>query len=120
MEVIWCFVRFLFFFSSRRRHTRWNCDWSSDVCSSDLLLRDHRNSSYCGSRTKVSESGPQGVPPGHGGCTHHIRNSFEPTRCPPCVPTVPSREVKVRRKVPSEPCLPVILNESLRYRIAYS
>src|SRR5689334_859656 len=24
-----------FFFSSRRRHTRWNCDWSSDVCSSD-------------------------------------------------------------------------------------
>src|SRR3989338_4998996 len=25
------------FFSSRRRHTRWNCDWSSDVCSSDLL-----------------------------------------------------------------------------------
>src|SRR3989338_11601148 len=24
------------FFSSRRRHTRWNCDWSSDVCSSDL------------------------------------------------------------------------------------
>src|SRR6267143_1812212 len=28
-----------FFFSSRRRHTRWNCDWSSDVCSSDLALR---------------------------------------------------------------------------------
>src|SRR5689334_24767570 len=27
---------FFFFFSSRRRHTRWNCDWSSDVCSSDL------------------------------------------------------------------------------------
>src|SRR6266481_9178653 len=26
----------VFFFSSRRRHTRWNCDWSSDVCSSDL------------------------------------------------------------------------------------
>src|SRR6267143_3985805 len=25
-----------FFFSSRRRLTRWNCDWSSDVCSSDL------------------------------------------------------------------------------------
>src|SRR6266481_5517704 len=25
-----------FFFSSRSRHTRWNCDWSSDVCSSDL------------------------------------------------------------------------------------
>src|SRR6516164_10933727 len=28
---------FCFFFSSRRRHTRWNCEWSSDVCSSDLI-----------------------------------------------------------------------------------
>src|SRR2546427_6559576 len=27
-----------FFFSSRRRHTRFDCDWSSDVCSSDLPL----------------------------------------------------------------------------------
>src|SRR5688572_32771086 len=27
---------FYFFFSSRRRHTRFDCDWSSDVCSSDL------------------------------------------------------------------------------------
>src|SRR2546429_2875287 len=27
-----------FFFSSRRRHTRCSRDWSSDVCSSDLLL----------------------------------------------------------------------------------
>src|SRR5439155_12331533 len=28
--------KFTFFFSSRRRHTRWPRDWSSDVCSSDL------------------------------------------------------------------------------------
>src|SRR5437660_12843186 len=28
--------RVVFFFSSRRRHTRWPRDWSSDVCSSDL------------------------------------------------------------------------------------
>src|SRR5690606_39604441 len=28
----------LFFFSGRRRHTRFSRDWSSDVCSSDLLL----------------------------------------------------------------------------------
>src|SRR5689334_24379355 len=26
-----------YIFSSRRRHTIWNCDWSSDVCSSDLI-----------------------------------------------------------------------------------
>src|SRR3989475_10887961 len=32
---IFCF----FFFSSRRRHTRFDCDWSSDVCSSDLVDR---------------------------------------------------------------------------------
>src|SRR6266567_106296 len=31
---------FFFFFSSRRRHTRFDCDWSSDVCSSDLLDRE--------------------------------------------------------------------------------
>src|SRR6201996_5830564 len=30
----------MFFFSSRRRHTRFDCDWSSDVCSSDLMVRN--------------------------------------------------------------------------------
>src|SRR3712207_1021059 len=34
--VCYCDVYFLFFFSSRRRHTRYWRDWSSDVCSSDL------------------------------------------------------------------------------------
>src|SRR2546427_1233291 len=33
-----CMSIFCFFFSSRRRHTRFDCDWSSDVCSSDLHL----------------------------------------------------------------------------------
>src|SRR2546430_16262272 len=32
----WVLGHLLFFFSSRRRHTRFDCDWSSDVCSSDL------------------------------------------------------------------------------------
>src|SRR5882762_10731526 len=31
-------LRVEFFFSSRRRHTSVKCDWSSDVCSSDLLV----------------------------------------------------------------------------------
>src|SRR5256886_9859313 len=31
-----------FFFSSRRRHTRFDCDWSSDVCSSDLVRAARR------------------------------------------------------------------------------
>src|SRR5438034_2187962 len=34
------FFFFFFFFSSRRRHTRSLCDWSSDVCSSDLHRPD--------------------------------------------------------------------------------
>src|SRR4051794_41332616 len=38
-SVFYCFSSFFFFFffSSRRRHTRWTGDWSSDVCSSDLI-----------------------------------------------------------------------------------
>ena len=39
--VVFCFfffISFFFFFSSRRRHTRSLCDWSSDVCSSDLVV----------------------------------------------------------------------------------
>src|SRR5439155_14413800 len=30
-------IQIFFFFTSRRRHTRWPRDWSSDVCSSDLF-----------------------------------------------------------------------------------
>src|SRR2546427_573608 len=35
------YITFFFFFSSRRRHTRFDCDWSSDVCSSDLDRQRH-------------------------------------------------------------------------------
>src|SRR5438093_4897500 len=35
----WLVQLLLFFFSSRRRHTRLVSDWSSDVCSSDLVAR---------------------------------------------------------------------------------
>src|SRR5437588_5929709 len=36
-----CVLSSLFFFSSRRRHTRSLCDWSSDVCSSDLSVETY-------------------------------------------------------------------------------
>src|SRR3954465_14507682 len=36
IALVLCYICFFFFFSSRRRHTRLSCDWSSDVCSSDL------------------------------------------------------------------------------------
>src|SRR5687768_7500791 len=38
--MLYFFFVVFFFFSSRRRHTRCSRDWSSDVCSSDLLLRE--------------------------------------------------------------------------------
>src|SRR2546427_4510166 len=38
----WSLHFFFFFFSSRRRHTRFDCDWSSDVCSSDLVAERMR------------------------------------------------------------------------------
>src|SRR5699024_11766545 len=38
LYVYWTHVLVFFFFSSRRRHTRSKRDWSSDVCSSDLLI----------------------------------------------------------------------------------
>src|SRR5688572_5237309 len=42
--VVFFFFFLFFFFSSRRRHTRFDCDWSSDVCSSDLAShRDQLN-----------------------------------------------------------------------------
>src|SRR6266480_6115539 len=40
---------FCFFFSSRRRHTRLTCDWSSDVCSSDLRLSHRAGTKWFGS-----------------------------------------------------------------------
>src|SRR5689334_18777966 len=61
------FFLFFFFFSSRRRHTRWNCDWSSDVCSSDAASRrfvsstELRKTAAVHSRSKTF-SGPSSRP----------------------------------------------------------
>src|SRR5690606_40952567 len=42
------YIDMMFFFSSRRRHTRFSRDWSSDVCSSDLLpARWHAKYACC-------------------------------------------------------------------------
>src|SRR3712207_6873924 len=47
-----------FFFSSRRRHTRYWRDWSSDVCSSDLVMGRGEQLAVIG--------GPEARPPGPG------------------------------------------------------
>src|SRR5256886_4957133 len=56
----------IFFFSSRRRHTRFDCDWSSDVCSSDLLIKANfpcriafRVSAKVDSRTILDQNGAE-------------------------------------------------------------
>src|SRR6266487_4934717 len=49
----------IFFFSSRRRHTRWTGDWSSDVCSSDL--RDQRHGAAPRADVKRGSPGSEGV-----------------------------------------------------------
>src|SRR5690606_40124416 len=46
-----------FFFSSRRRHTRFSRDWSSDVCSSDLRMG---SPSYTGSFVRATSGGTVG------------------------------------------------------------
>src|SRR5207247_7934737 len=38
-DISFCNISSSFFFSSRRRHTRSTRDWSSDVCSSDLVVK---------------------------------------------------------------------------------
>src|SRR3989475_13292567 len=48
---------FFFFFSSRRRHTRFDCDWSSDVCSSDLPEL------VCGAPQRVQHAAARLLPP---------------------------------------------------------
>src|SRR5438046_8880025 len=49
----------LFFFSSRRRHTRLVSDWSSDVCSSDLYARDDKLSQAVDVWEQVIERAPE-------------------------------------------------------------
>src|SRR5690606_40931877 len=57
-----------FFFSSRRRHTRFSRDWSSDVCSSDLLYRVF---STVRSNQSLTAGEWCGRPSTDGGCAAH-------------------------------------------------
>src|SRR5437588_1914849 len=55
---LWFIVFFVFFFfSSRRRHTRSLCDWSSDVCSSDLCTTPFSRMAPRESRAAILENG---------------------------------------------------------------
>src|SRR5256886_12466832 len=47
---------YVFFFSSRRRHTRFDCDWSSDVCSSDLSQDGSSNDAAAPKTLKATDA----------------------------------------------------------------
>src|SRR5256886_3147822 len=51
-----------FFFSSRRRHTRFDCDWSSDVCSSDLSTEMSNEMLVTASHTPGSVPSTRSIP----------------------------------------------------------
>src|SRR5207302_5798968 len=61
-----------FFFSSRRRHTRFSRDWSSDVCSSDLLILT--------TKREVIAIGNAGFPSERAN-SRHQRNQEQTIRC---------------------------------------
>src|SRR3989338_6117367 len=63
----------LFFFSSRRRNTRWNCDWSSDVCSSDLSF-------ICRTVLPHNPRQPQTQPQTHAGRIPDLHKAYPPVR----------------------------------------
>src|SRR5258707_11843168 len=65
------YVLLSFFFSSRRRHTRYWRDWSSDVCSSDLHWRAVRCRAAMGSVTRISSRTSRPATPATAASSHH-------------------------------------------------
>src|SRR3989454_2683252 len=79
---ICCKTRYPFFFSSRRRHTRLQGDWSSDVCSSDLLpaLARRRGAPALRLHRQVHRRGSRRGGRGHGGALY-VRPREPRRRC---------------------------------------
>src|SRR6266481_3175431 len=108
---------FVFFFSSRRRHTRWNCDWSSDVCSSDLSKTSSYSTPYRkdGSvRLSVPAAQPAGglvpgTPACYGNVTRPVGDGSPPLALEPEGPDqvvdVRAREVEAPRRLDHVPAL---------------
>src|SRR5690242_20826968 len=86
-----CYVM-LFFFSSRRRHTRLTCDWSSDVCSSDLpkLETFHEN--------------PLSIRPDRHGDAHAAFNPQKVSSAWSRTPTVPPTSVRSEERRVGKEC----------------
>src|SRR5438132_10909373 len=85
LYILFLYFIFFFFFSSRRRHTRSLCDWSSDVCSSDL-------DGARGARSPAPGRLPPARPPRSScSCTRAGRSPPGSTRRSPALPPCWSR-----------------------------
>src|SRR5580698_6311450 len=97
---------FFFFFSSRRRHTRLTCDWSSDVCSSDLSI-PATPAAKADLSSAAQAAGLQSCP---------SRTEPASDLClPPCDPVIVNighkRKLDLAVEVPAMPLGPVASNE---------
>src|SRR2546430_7139256 len=97
MSSFLCSCDIFFFFSSRRRHTRFDCDWSSDVYSSDLFLRISKEGSTVAGMMEafaiaVSVALQYGVP------LKDLVNKFSHTRFEPAGFTTRSEERRVGKE----------------------
>src|SRR5882762_370750 len=86
-----------FFFSSRRRHTRFKCDWSSDVCSSDLGVRaevqpadqaERAEREIAASLSPAAVQGPKAAPPAP------VTASHRPAIVVPAAPADPAEALQ--------------------------
>src|SRR5256885_5605653 len=75
-------MAFIFFFSSRRRHTRLQGDWSSDVCSSDLIRHCEAVmlAIILASRSCTNWNEPIGLPNCIRSCAYFSAASYAPIR----------------------------------------
>src|SRR3990167_7622072 len=74
------------FFTSRTRHTRFDCVWSSDVCSSDLMLADRLATNSCNGLDRVIEDLTRAI---------HVGNTLAGTSLPPVISGNPAADVRV-------------------------
>src|SRR5256885_10904520 len=118
-------MRAVFFFSSRRRHTRLQGDWSSDVCSSDLsitaalpFLQDHRLRGLATTGAKRSDALPDlptvieaGLP---GFEVDLWLGLFGPARLPP--PALPRLNAETRKAIEHPDARPPLAQVGLEPR----
>src|SRR5256885_8381566 len=110
MKILYCML-IVFFFSSRRRHTRLQGDWSSDVCSSDLLVGIDRAPSCEGTWAElawdwdapaeawhVAERGDLAAP--HDAATRHVHTA---ARVYESAHDVPAARAAIERAVAADP-----------------